>query len=322
MQWSGNLKKTGYTAHFIPAPETPDVTYDYDTEEFTVKLKSKQSDEGAAGLTDKLMLVCTVNGKEVFTKLIEPADWEEPLTISAASLKLLGTDKNTLIFTACEYIEESSGQKAFRTAASKPYVKEFGGVDFPVISSEFVAGGSYGDILVGSDSKSYFTLDREGYFTFRMDEGSHEDAPLNFDYAVTNPFAPRQESTKLHYSGFTVSGKAEGAESADNWTGKITACNPPSFSAQYSIDYFDAKIIPKTASSVQDLRDEYDVIHSESSFSATVPKYMDGTLTFNRNPETGVTRVSFTLDVRTTNPNGKLGTDTVKASGMFTVPVT
>ena len=247
VQNCGNCGGTGYTVHFIPAPATPEVTIDEKAEIVTVKLKSKPSTEGTAGLTDRFLLVFNVNGKETYTQTIGYDKWQEELKIPLGSIKLSPNQKNAVKVTVCELIDaglDRAGQQrgAVRTAACKPFEQTLGEAEFPVIDTDVKAQLSYGNIST-SGVTSHFTLNQKGEFTWRINDHAWEAGTAD----PTNPFSMADGVTKGgSITGFTVKGKAQNSDDdgidLTNWDGIITECSPAQFEGTSSYLSWDGQI--------------------------------------------------------------------------------
>lgn len=247
MQGCGSSGGTGYTLHYIPAPATPDVNIDEEAETVTVQLKSQPSKEGAAGLTDRFLLVFHVNGIETCTQEIAYDKWQEVLEIPLGSLKLHANQKNQVKVTVCELIDAGNDRAgnafgAVRTAACKPFELTLGEAEFPEIDTDMQVSLSYGNIHA-FDVNAHFTLDRKGAFTWSISDHTWEAGPGG----PNNPFTMGSGVTKGgSISGFTVSGKANVSEDGGvdplNWEGAVTACSPADFSGHEDYWLWDGKI--------------------------------------------------------------------------------
>lgn len=240
--------KSGYMIHYIPSPDTPDVTIDEEAEIVTVKLKSQPSTEGTAGLTDRFLLVFNVNGKETYTQTIGYDKWQEETKIPLDSLMLSPNQKNSVKVTVCELIDagtDRAGQQrsAVRTAACKPFEQTLGEAAFPVIDTDVKVQLTYGNFDVSSVN-AHFTLNQKGEFLWRIDDHTWEagsDSP-------TNPFTMSSGGVTKGGSitGFTVKGKAQNSDDGGidptNWDGIITECSPAQFEGTSNYLSWDGKI--------------------------------------------------------------------------------
>ncbi len=308
IQCAGTVGKSGYTAHFIPAPETPQVSYNAETEQFTVKLQSAPSEEGASGLTDRFLLICRVDGNETAAIPVEFAGWQKELTLSTADLHLNIRRKCRLQITVCEAIDASDKFAEGRCAMAKPFEMDFGTLDFPIINQDLSVDGSYGCVSVSRNSVAHFTLDASGNFTFELEAGAGADDPLR----EKDPLS--LESEKWQYSGFTVSGKVTDAESSTNWTAKIISCSAGTFSAFWREDYKEWYDEDGDGD-----MDEH-IMHQENEWSGAFEGAPSGTLKFTEKEGTGKVSIVLSLDVpQLTGTKETETVNSVRLSGSFKI---
>ena len=234
------LGSSSYTVHYIPAPKTPDVEIDEENEILTVKLQSGQSTEGAAGLTDRFLLICRVNGRETYTQKIAFDDMDKEIKLTFGRLSMNPKQTNKLEIAVCELIDAGSDRTGkqwneARTAESKPF-EALLETAFPVLSLRTKsAGGAYGDCSVNCEKEeTIFRLDEDGFFsfTFPAEYKTWDTFPEDYDPdGYMNPFL---ELTKGHssHTGFTVTGEVQKAEDVNNWTAEIGTCTG-GFEASY-----------------------------------------------------------------------------------------
>ncbi|MBQ6042498.1 MAG: dockerin type I repeat-containing protein [Oscillospiraceae bacterium] len=242
LQNYGAIGKSGYTLHYIPSPDTPDVTIDEENEMLTVQLKSAPSAEGTTGMTDRFLLVCTVNGKETYTQKIAFDKRAEPVKLAFGTLHLSMNHKNKLQIAVCELIDEgtdAAGTKRgdVRTALSKPFEKEIGEANFPEIEQSFRAKLQYGTI--NQDADVMFKLTKDGSYELTLQDTSWD---INSSAGPGNPFVSYKSKGSL--TGFNVKGNASNSKEEDidptNWAAPISACSTQEFSANENyVDWDD-----------------------------------------------------------------------------------
>lgn len=286
LQGTGALGASGYTIHYIPAPDTPAVTADEEAECLKINLKTAPSKEAAAGMTDSFVLVFQVNGKEVYTQPVSFDDWSKEITVPFGNLRLSMKQKNNLRITVCEQIEAGRNAAgtdcgAFRLAESLPFDMKLGEADFPEVDMDFIVEGSYGSLGISkfSEIKAHFTLNKNGDFTWTI--GDHSDK-VNEGASVGNPFV--SFSDEWSFTGFTVKGSAHSTDGKDidpsDWSAAITSCPDDKFSMHELYTNWDDKIYTD-----DDAPAERWVKKTETDLSGSFGSGITGTLHFRYLPD-------------------------------------
>ena len=277
--------KSGYTVHYIPSPDTPEVTVDEENETLTVKLQSDASTEGAAGMTDRFLLVCTVNGQETYTQKIAFDKRAEPVKLAFGTLHLSMNRKNKLQIAVCELIDEgtdAAGTKRgeVRTALSKPFETELGEANFPEIEQTFRAVVRYG--TVGDIQDVQFKLDKEGNYELSF-EGAAWSKNQDCGPDNMNPFIMEDSKSKGSMSGFTVKGNAQkNDEEVDpaNWSAPVSSCSADKFTADNDYVDWDAGIYEFEPGSEEDRNFKRWVRETITTVNGSFAGNVIGTLTF------------------------------------------
>ncbi|MBR6717009.1 MAG: dockerin type I repeat-containing protein [Oscillospiraceae bacterium] len=226
------LGGSGYTVRYIPAPQTPAVELDEENEILTVTLRSGQSKEGANGLTDRFLLIASVNGKETYTQKIDFADWSKEIRLPFGTLHVIPNQTSRLEITVCELIDagtDSTGTQHpdVRTAAAVPFEASFE-TEYPELRLRTVsAGGFYGDLSVSStEEETTFRLDKDGFFSFTFPAEYKSWDTFPDDYDPDGMYSPFEELSRGHssHTGFTVTGKVQNTEDVNNWTADLSTC--------------------------------------------------------------------------------------------------
>ena len=318
----GNLGNSGYTAHYIPAPQTPKVDIDEDAQEFTVHLQSAQSKEGATGLTDCFLLSIRVDGNETYTQIVEFDKYQEDIVIPFLKAGLVVRQANNVRIMVCEYIREAGEFKAVRTADSKPFEWKIDNVRFPVIDTKFSSlTGQYGNATFSSiQLLDTFTLDKDGNFQITVHGDSFAQPKIT--EPSYNPFV-EDCSIQYSYTGFTVTGKVEKADVPTEWTAKITSCSPNTFHAETHTQEFlynDFETVNPGVLSFRisdDKGPEY--VETDEVWSGSFSGEVSGTLKFYYNPETGAGSVNVLMDVPMVSAKREeKTTGSIRVTGLFT----
>ena len=317
LQKTGALSTSGYRAYFLPAPEAPDVQFSEEEEQFTVRLKSPRYEGNKQNLTDCFLLCFTANGKEIFTKEIPFDEWEEEIVLNADEVHLNINEPNALKITVCEYIREEGDCPACRTASSKPFEMDIGQLKFRNLNAECRVSGSYGSVVVSGDGT--FTLDEKGNFSLHMkaESGSAGIRPTDPDAPIHNPFYDGY--TEWSYSGFTVTGKVQEAESTEAWIAPIKTATP-----KYSASTHDESIALVLSDSVQLSSASVavnagDIIKTDSYCSGSFEGAPSGTLEYRESD--GYILVNMSLDVPMANNLGEQFYEkSVRVSARFPIP--
>ncbi len=265
-QDGGNLGASGYTLHFIPAPQKPVVEIDSDIETIRINLQSAQSPEGAKGLTDQFLLCITLNGTEILTRAVPFSEWNTAILIPFAALQLDVNTQNDLRITVCEMIDAKDEYPECRTASSEAVEIQIGSADLPELDVNVTGSGTYGMVYV-ENLNGHFTLNDSGAFTLSI-------ADAYYETESDNPFSDERLGT-WDCSGFTVSGYfGETVNDPTDFTAMISECSTDLF-----VSHSDSGII------------------GDGAVTCTGTEMRSGSVHYQLDPQTNVVTLTITLDV-------------------------